>query len=87
LAEEFALILEHHRCNRVYAEVSAEPMEWIYGGGDKLSGLIVRREPEAAMFAAVSINLPDRSARGISCDPSHISGTLLGMFLAHPPNS
>jgi lysozyme len=33
-----------------YAAVPAQLMEWVYGGGVKLPGLVTRRAAEAAMF-------------------------------------
>jgi lysozyme len=35
-----------------YAAVPAQLMEWVFGGGKKLPGLVTRREAEAALFAA-----------------------------------
>jgi lysozyme len=35
-----------------YAEVPAEFMRWVYGGGAKVPGLVTRREAEAAKFEA-----------------------------------
>jgi lysozyme len=36
-----------------YATVPAELMEWVFGGGKKLPGLVMRREAEAAIFVGV----------------------------------
>ncbi|MCU1251548.1 MAG: Phage lysozyme [Edaphobacter sp.] len=35
-----------------YAAVPAELMEWVFGGGKKLPGLVTRREAEVAFFVA-----------------------------------
>jgi lysozyme len=35
-----------------YAAVPSQLMEWVFGGGVKLPGLVARREAEAALFNA-----------------------------------
>jgi hypothetical protein len=35
-----------------YAQVLVELMDWVFGGGKKLPGLVTRRTAEAALFEA-----------------------------------